>query len=148
MNNIVWAKHGGIFDRIGAGGPRRASTHSILSLEMFEKARLFRSKKNIQGTIDVYWIYDDGGLTLLLPYILSTRTMYRSVCIYEKVLVRYQSQSKIVSYLEAIVIHMFKMYNEYFPKLADFNFNFFLFGTGISPVKMVVKFKITNLSLI
>ena len=26
--------------------------------------------------IDVYWLYDDGGLTLLLPYILSTRTKY------------------------------------------------------------------------
>lgn len=26
-----------------------------------------------QGTIDVWWLYDDGGLTLLLPYILTTR---------------------------------------------------------------------------
>ena len=25
------------------------------------------------GHIDVYWLYDDGGLTLLLPYILTTR---------------------------------------------------------------------------
>ena len=25
------------------------------------------------GTIDVWWLYDDGGLTLLLPYILTTR---------------------------------------------------------------------------
>ncbi|KAA0196281.1 hypothetical protein HAZT_HAZT010894 [Hyalella azteca] len=27
-----------------------------------------------QGTIDVWWLYDDGGLTLLLPYILTTRS--------------------------------------------------------------------------
>jgi hypothetical protein len=26
-----------------------------------------------KGTIDVWWLYDDGGLTLLLPYILTTR---------------------------------------------------------------------------
>ncbi len=28
------------------------------------------------GTIDVYWLYDDGGLTLLLPHILSTRSKF------------------------------------------------------------------------
>lgn len=30
-------------------------------------------KKQIKGTIDVWWLYDDGGLTMLLPYIISTR---------------------------------------------------------------------------
>ena len=39
-------------------------------------APLYRSKKKLEGTIDIYWLYDDGGLTLLLPYILSTRTKY------------------------------------------------------------------------
>ena len=39
-------------------------------------APLCRSKKKLEGTIDIYWLYDDGGLTLLLPYILSTRTKY------------------------------------------------------------------------
>jgi len=29
-----------------------------------------------KGFIDVWWMYDDGGLTLLLPYILTTRQMY------------------------------------------------------------------------
>lgn len=32
----------------------------------------FRKKQN-KGTIDVWWLYDDGGLTMLLPYIISTR---------------------------------------------------------------------------
>ena len=82
MGSIAWPKCG-ISDLIGNGLTgaaavnRRPSTHSILSVEMFEKARLFRSKKKLDGTIDVYWLFDDGGLTLLLPYILSTRTMYR-----------------------------------------------------------------------
>lgn len=32
--------------------------------------------KNRKGTIDVWWLYDDGGLTLLLPYILTTRSQF------------------------------------------------------------------------
>ncbi|XP_015596444.1 bumetanide-sensitive sodium-(potassium)-chloride cotransporter isoform X2 [Cephus cinctus] len=31
-------------------------------------------KKHKHGTIDVWWLYDDGGLTILLPYIISTRS--------------------------------------------------------------------------
>lgn len=31
-------------------------------------------KKHKKGIIDVWWLYDDGGLTILLPYIISTRT--------------------------------------------------------------------------
>ncbi len=33
-------------------------------------------KKDGQATIDVYWLYDDGGLTLLLPHILTTRSKF------------------------------------------------------------------------
>ncbi|XP_039758585.1 bumetanide-sensitive sodium-(potassium)-chloride cotransporter isoform X1 [Pararge aegeria] len=42
---------------------RRVS--SFTSVEQFTKKQ--------SGTVDVWWLYDDGGLTLLLPYILSTR---------------------------------------------------------------------------
>lgn len=28
------------------------------------------------GNIDVWWLYDDGGLTLLIPYILNTRSIF------------------------------------------------------------------------
>lgn len=34
---------------------------------------LLFQKKQRRGTIDVWWLYDDGGLTLLLPYIINTR---------------------------------------------------------------------------
>jgi len=27
--------------------------------------------------IDIYWLYDDGGLTLLIPYILSERKKWK-----------------------------------------------------------------------
>lgn len=36
------------------------------------------SRKRSDATIDVYWLYDDGGLTLLLPYIISTRRSWNS----------------------------------------------------------------------
>lgn len=36
---------------------------------------LFQRKQK-RGTIDVWWLYDDGGLTLLLPYILTTRNQW------------------------------------------------------------------------
>ncbi|KAB7505213.1 Solute carrier family 12 member 2 [Armadillidium nasatum] len=35
----------------------------------------FRTKQP-KGTIDVWWLYDDGGLTLLLPHILATRSQW------------------------------------------------------------------------
>jgi Solute carrier family 12 len=27
----------------------------------------------MDGYLDVYWLYDDGGLTLLMAYIMTTR---------------------------------------------------------------------------
>ena len=33
----------------------------------------FRLKQK-RGTIDVWWLYDDGGLSMLLPHILTTRS--------------------------------------------------------------------------
>ncbi|KAJ8946616.1 hypothetical protein NQ318_007219 [Aromia moschata] len=42
-----------------------------------ENMTLFRRKQN-KGNIDVWWLYDDGGLTMLLPYIISTRNDWSS----------------------------------------------------------------------
>ncbi len=36
----------------------------------------FRDKTHKEGVIDVYWLFDDGGLTLLLPHILTTRAKF------------------------------------------------------------------------
>ncbi|XP_046600388.1 bumetanide-sensitive sodium-(potassium)-chloride cotransporter isoform X1 [Neodiprion lecontei] len=35
-------------------------------------------KKHKNGVLDVWWLYDDGGLTILLPYIISTRANWES----------------------------------------------------------------------
>ncbi|KAJ8714745.1 hypothetical protein PYW07_002970 [Mythimna separata] len=53
---------------LGASTARRTS--SFTSVEQFTKRQA--------GTVDVWWLYDDGGLTLLLPYILSTRRAWSS----------------------------------------------------------------------
>ncbi|XP_058130526.1 bumetanide-sensitive sodium-(potassium)-chloride cotransporter [Anopheles ziemanni] len=48
-----------------------------LPKEVLDELTQFTSKKKT-GIIDVYWLYDDGGLTLLLPYIISTRRNWSS----------------------------------------------------------------------
>lgn len=35
-------------------------------------------RKQKKGTIDVWWLYDDGGLTMLIPYLLTTRSQWSS----------------------------------------------------------------------
>ncbi|OWF56733.1 solute carrier family 12 member 3-like [Mizuhopecten yessoensis] len=52
-------------------------THTTLlsTLSCDSNAERFREKQ--YGTIDVWWLYDDGGLTLLIPYILSTRRKWK-----------------------------------------------------------------------
>lgn len=51
---------------------------SELSKEILNDLTIFTQKRKM-GQIDVYWLYDDGGLTLLLPYIISTRRQW-SAC--------------------------------------------------------------------
>lgn len=43
-----------------------------LSQDILNELTTF-SRKQSNAVIDVWWLYDDGGLTLLLPYIISTR---------------------------------------------------------------------------
>ncbi|XP_074110335.1 sodium chloride cotransporter 69 [Cotesia typhae] len=50
----------------------RSNNISIISKDILTSITKFRRKQK-KSTIDVWWLYDDGGLTLLLPYIISTR---------------------------------------------------------------------------
>jgi solute carrier family 12 sodium/potassium/chloride transporter 2 len=45
----------------------------INNSETVKRMTQFRSEVPEEGFVDVYWLYDDGGLTLLMPYILTTR---------------------------------------------------------------------------
>ncbi len=49
---------------------------SLPSDGLVRRMTQFRDKTKKEGNIDVYWLYDDGGLTLLLPHILSTRSKF------------------------------------------------------------------------
>lgn len=43
--------------------------------EVSSQLGIFSSAQH-NGTIDVWWLYDDGGLTILIPYILSLRSQF------------------------------------------------------------------------
>jgi solute carrier family 12 sodium/potassium/chloride transporter 2 len=47
-----------------------------LDKNIMDNITQFQHGTKKKGFIDVWWMYDDGGLTLLLPYILSTRQMF------------------------------------------------------------------------
>ncbi|XP_070763236.1 solute carrier family 12 member 3 [Enoplosus armatus] len=51
----------------------QTSTTSAASTEPEPQPRTVFQKKQGKKTIDVYWLSDDGGLTLLLPYLLTRR---------------------------------------------------------------------------
>lgn len=51
---------------------------SAVPKEILDNLNVFNRKQG-KGTIDVWWLYDDGGLTILIPYIISTRA-YWSNC--------------------------------------------------------------------
>ncbi|XP_059613591.1 bumetanide-sensitive sodium-(potassium)-chloride cotransporter isoform X2 [Phlebotomus argentipes] len=50
---------------------------SELPREILDDLTIFTAKRK-DAVIDVWWLYDDGGLTLLLPYIMSTRRNWNS----------------------------------------------------------------------
>ncbi|XP_061607581.1 solute carrier family 12 member 1 [Phyllopteryx taeniolatus] len=44
--------------------------------KLVQASAQFKTKQP-KGTLDVWWLFDDGGLTLLLPYILTTRKKWK-----------------------------------------------------------------------
>ncbi|KAK3929264.1 Bumetanide-sensitive sodium-(potassium)-chloride cotransporter [Frankliniella fusca] len=52
-----------------------ANAASTVPMNDLAKMTLF-DRRQKKGSIDVWWLYDDGGLTMLLPYIISTRTTW------------------------------------------------------------------------
>jgi len=72
----------------GGGGSRKEPTRKkdsflvnsrggeIHDLGVIKTMTQFRNEDEFDGYLDVYWLYDDGGLSLLIPYILTTRKKY------------------------------------------------------------------------
>eukprot|EP00095_Tigriopus_kingsejongensis_P001015 snap_masked-scaffold609_size125094-processed-gene-0.16 protein:Tk01015 transcript:snap_masked-scaffold609_size125094-processed-gene-0.16-mRNA-1 annotation:"af190129_1na+ k+ 2cl- cotransporter" len=46
-----------------------------LPAKLVQEINAFKTKKRV-GFIDVWWLYDDGGLSLLLPHILTKRAQF------------------------------------------------------------------------
>lgn len=51
------------------------SNDATVPKELLNQLGIFHSNVH-NGTIDVWWLYDDGGLTILIPYILSLRSQW------------------------------------------------------------------------
>jgi len=54
----------------------RGTDGNRLDNNVIASIQQFQAKKRT-GTIDVWWLYDDGGLTLLLPHIIKTRKQFK-----------------------------------------------------------------------
>ncbi|XP_055642655.1 bumetanide-sensitive sodium-(potassium)-chloride cotransporter-like isoform X2 [Toxorhynchites rutilus septentrionalis] len=48
---------------------------SSVPRETLDRLGIFQ-RKQPKGTIDVWWLYDDGGLTMLIPHIMSMRSKW------------------------------------------------------------------------
>ncbi|XP_041980444.1 bumetanide-sensitive sodium-(potassium)-chloride cotransporter [Aricia agestis] len=53
----------------------KTSSGFEVSTEQLAQMSIFKRKQEA-GTLDVWWLYDDGGLTMLLPYIVSQRAAW------------------------------------------------------------------------
>ncbi|ERE70940.1 solute carrier family 12 member 1 isoform 1 [Cricetulus griseus] len=79
----------GLFKKAGklniskAAPKKEANINTIQSMHVGEfnqklvEASAQFKKKQGKGTIDVWWLFDDGGLTLLIPYILTLRKKWK-----------------------------------------------------------------------
>ncbi|XP_066273126.1 solute carrier family 12 member 1-like isoform X3 [Branchiostoma lanceolatum] len=47
-----------------------------VDMSKFKTANIFQNKQK-KGTIDVWWLFDDGGLTLLVPHLLSLKSQWK-----------------------------------------------------------------------
>lgn len=55
--------------------PNNSTNSTTVPKELLSQLGIFHSATH-NGTIDVWWLYDDGGLTILIPYILSLRSQW------------------------------------------------------------------------
>ncbi|KAG7235514.1 hypothetical protein INR49_002560, partial [Caranx melampygus] len=49
---------------------------NVSDQRLLEASQQFRKKQG-KGTVDVWWLFDDGGLTLLIPYLLTNKKRWK-----------------------------------------------------------------------
>ncbi|KAG7473878.1 hypothetical protein MATL_G00100390 [Megalops atlanticus] len=64
-----------VLTRVSVHVPQSAEDAKVT--QRLQEASAQFQKKQGKGTIDVWWLFDDGGLTLLIPYILTTRKKWK-----------------------------------------------------------------------
>uniref|UniRef100_A0A4W5R4K9 Solute carrier family 12 member 2 n=1 Tax=Hucho hucho TaxID=62062 RepID=A0A4W5R4K9_9TELE len=52
------------------------SSLTFLNQRLLEASQQFK-KKQCKGTVDVWWLFDDGGLALLIPYLLTEKKKWK-----------------------------------------------------------------------
>ncbi|KAJ8393119.1 hypothetical protein AAFF_G00068020 [Aldrovandia affinis] len=64
-----------VLTRVSVNVPQSAQEAKVN--QRLQEASTQFQKKQGKGTIDVWWLFDDGGLALLIPYILTTRKKWK-----------------------------------------------------------------------
>ncbi|KAL4593614.1 Na+, K+, 2Cl- co-transporter-1-alpha subunit [Arapaima gigas] len=49
---------------------------NVVDQRLLEASQQFQKKQG-KGTVDVWWLFDDGGLTLLIPYLLTNKKKWK-----------------------------------------------------------------------
>ncbi|MEQ2273921.1 hypothetical protein XENORESO_011072, partial [Xenotaenia resolanae] len=49
---------------------------NVSDQRLLEASQQFQHKQG-KGTVDVWWLFDDGGLTLLIPYLLTNKKRWK-----------------------------------------------------------------------
>lgn len=49
---------------------------NVTDQKLLEASQMFQKKQG-KGTVDVWWLFDDGGLTLLIPYLLTNKKRWK-----------------------------------------------------------------------
>uniref|UniRef100_A0A7N9AY68 Solute carrier family 12 member 2 n=1 Tax=Mastacembelus armatus TaxID=205130 RepID=A0A7N9AY68_9TELE len=49
---------------------------NVSDQKLLEASQMFQKKQG-KGTVDVWWLFDDGGLTLLIPYLLTNKKRWK-----------------------------------------------------------------------
>ncbi|CAL1568193.1 unnamed protein product [Knipowitschia caucasica] len=49
---------------------------NVADQRLLDSSQMFQKKQG-KGTVDVWWLFDDGGLTLLIPYLLTNKKRWK-----------------------------------------------------------------------
>ncbi|KFP72011.1 Solute carrier family 12 member 1, partial [Acanthisitta chloris] len=78
VENYVGVIHDAFDFELGVIIVRISQGFDISQVLQVQEASTQFKKKQGKGTIDIWWLFDDGGLTILIPYILTIRKKWKN----------------------------------------------------------------------